>query len=145
MVSIWRSLLNIMRRSHASWVSSRSFLWGIEVKQCQAGIRTQASRIPRPVSFSSVFQAVLLRFPLLRAFWHVFRCARTTRRETGFSRTVGERALVLALGLECLVSKFENPPDDNARCCIVYIVLLITEGSLVYMTPREKLGTSNEI
>jgi hypothetical protein len=52
---------------------------------------------------------------------------------------------VLALGLECLVSKFENPPDDNARCCIVYIVLLITEGSLVYMTSREKLGTSNEI
>lgn len=145
MVSIWRSLLNVMRRSHASSLSSRSFLSRIEVEQCQAGSRTEASRIPRPVSFSSVFQAVLLRFPLLRAFWHVFRCARTTRRETGFSKTVGERALVLALGLECLVSKFENPLDDNAKCCIVYIVLQITEGSLVYMTPREELSTGNEM
>jgi hypothetical protein len=75
----------------------------------------------------------------------VFRYTRSTRRETGFWRTVGESALVLALSLECLDSKCGKPPDDNAKCCIVYIVLLITEGSLVYITPREKLGTSNEI
>jgi hypothetical protein len=75
----------------------------------------------------------------------VFRRTRSTRKETGSSRTVGESALVLALSLDCLDSKFGKPPDDNAKCCIVYTILPITEGSLVYMTPREELSTSNEM
>ena len=58
-----------------------------------------------------------------------------------------ERArLCSRLASNALIPSVENHPTTMLNAVLyIYIVLLITEGSLVYMTPREKLGPSDEI